>query len=226
MSTLSTSPSDIDSDNPSNTFNHGEWIGVRRKLPKNPNLILMGLTNLFALLLEDPGHVKAAYYPPPNLDVSHFIVFLLPVQTHSLPKIHIVECFLSSVPNEHDEDTFLTHWLPPRHFVDELLHWFCQAVLDGMKVIVHPAFPGSYLPLWCIQFWKDMWSIYEKKGEWKNAAECLWVLQFLPSSLLLCKFVLSMDGTHIVVPSLVLFLTHIQFMFRFSARNNTGLKSP
>lgn len=172
MSTSSTSTSDIDSDTPSDTFNREEWIGVGRILPENPNLIPTGLANLFALLLQVPSHVKAAYYPSPSLDVSHFIAFSLPEQTHSLPKIHVVECFSSSVPNEH-EDNFLTHRLPARHFVDESLHRFRQAVLDGMKTIVHPAFPGSYLPLWCIQFWNDMWKLYEKKGEWKNAAEWL-----------------------------------------------------
>ena len=69
MSTSSTSTSDIDSDNPGVTFNHEEWIGVGRILPENPNLIPTGLAKLFAMLLEVPSHVKAAYYPPPSLDV-------------------------------------------------------------------------------------------------------------------------------------------------------------
>ena len=108
MSTSSTSAYDIDSDNPGDTFNHEEWIGVGRMLPENPNLIPMGLANFFAMLLEVPSHVKTAYYPPPSLDVSQFIAFSLPEQTHSLPKIHVIECFSCSVPNEH-EDNFLTH---------------------------------------------------------------------------------------------------------------------
>ena len=52
MSTSSTSAYDIDSDNPGDTFNHEEWIGVGRMLPENPNLIPMGLANFFAMLLE------------------------------------------------------------------------------------------------------------------------------------------------------------------------------
>ena len=169
---MSTSSSE-DIDSPSGEdFRQNEWIGVGRILPIRPNDIPIGLANFFAMLLDVPATVKTTHYPSTGLNIDRFLAFPLPKETHSLPKIPVDEWFSHVVPNEHEE-LFVTRPLPAWNFLDKLYDRFCQAVLDGAKSIVDPAFPWSYLPLWCIQFWKDMYTIYGARREWKEAVEWL-----------------------------------------------------
>ena len=161
--------SDSDIDSPScEIFRREEWIGTGRRLPTDPNSIPTGLAKLFEMLLRVPSAVKALQYPPADLDIKQFLAFAIPEQTHALPKIPVGSCFSHSIPNE-SEETLCSRPLPPRHFIEKLYDQFRQAILDGMTALEDPVFPGSYLPFWCIQFWKDMWVIHDAQGEWKEA---------------------------------------------------------
>ena len=164
--------SDSDINNPSGEkFRHDEWIGTGRVLPADPNAIPAGLGKLFESLQDVPLTVKAMY-PSPDLDVKSFLAFVLPERTYSLPKISADACFSHYIPNEGGEILF-SRPLPSRRFIDKLFVRFQQAVLDKMTALVDPAFPGSHLPFWSIQFWKDMWAIYDAREEWNEAVEWL-----------------------------------------------------
>ena len=165
--------SDSDIETPScETFRHEEWIGTGRKLPTDPNAIPSGLAKLFETLQHIPGIIKGLQYPATDLDVETFLAFAIPKQTHALPKISIDSCFSQSIPNE-SEEIICSRPLPPRHFIDKLNDRFRQAILDGMTALEDPTFPGSYLPFWCIQFWKDMWAIHDAQAKWNEAV--LWL---------------------------------------------------
>ncbi|KAF8692616.1 hypothetical protein AX14_002429 [Amanita brunnescens Koide BX004] len=160
------SDSDID-----NSFRLEEWVGTGRALPGDPNAIPANLTKLFESLQDIPRTVKAMY-PSPDLEVKSFLTFVLPERTYSLPKIRIDTCFSDCMPNKSSE-ILISHPLPPRRFINELGLRFQQAVLDKMTALVDLAFPGSYLPFWSIQLWKEMWAAHDAQAKWKEAVEWL-----------------------------------------------------
>ena len=44
-----------------------------------------------------------------------------------------------------------------------------QAILDGNNSVKDPRFPGSRLPLWCIQFWKEMLTVIDTQARWRRS---------------------------------------------------------
>lgn len=97
-----------------------------------------------------------------------FIASKLPCRTFSLPEVQVHRCLSKLQSNEINGKWFKNRTLPPRQLVEKLDKQFRQAVLNGMQSVVDPAYPGSRLPLWSIQFWKDMWGMHDAQEEWKG----------------------------------------------------------
>jgi len=145
--------SDIEDNSP--LFVHEEWIGSGWKLPQ-ANDIPLGLLNYFSALKDIPSAAKKQEYPNEHLNIVQFIASKLPRHTFSLPEVQVHQCLSKLKTNEISDKWFKNRTLPPRQLVDKLDKHFRQAVLDGIQSVVDPAYPGSRLPLWGIQFWKDM----------------------------------------------------------------------
>ena len=79
--------------------------------------------------------------------------------------------FRKEAPN--DAVDIAIHELPPLSWIKGLKEYLGQAVLDDMKSIENPRYPGSRFPLWWIELWTELHNIYDTQQDWMKAVQ--WV---------------------------------------------------
>jgi hypothetical protein len=153
-------------------FRKEEWIGKGLIYPKDPQKLDLGLAYYCQSQLEIPTHIQHIYFPHENLSVEAFLVHQLPNVVISLVAIKTVLCFHPCRPND-DERQLGKRDIPSKIWIQAMYTEFNQAVLDGMQSVEDPRYPGSYLLLWSIGFWKQMLDIVEVQSTWRGAVAWL-----------------------------------------------------
>jgi hypothetical protein len=62
-----------------------------------------------------------------------------------------------------------TRKLPSREFVADAEAHLGQALLDGAESIEDPAYKGEGLPVWAIEYWKEMYAAADAQEVWKKS---------------------------------------------------------
>ena len=146
------------------------WIGKGRKYPKGAQ-IPIALTYYVDNLQVIPDMIKEEYIPSSNLSIKEFIEKKLPKISYNLPTAKPKLSFREEAPN--DAVNIGIHELPPLSWIKGLKEHFGQAVLDDMKSIEDPRYPGSRVPLWWIGLWTELHNVNDTQQDWMKAAQ--WV---------------------------------------------------
>jgi hypothetical protein len=104
--------------------------------------------------------------------VEALLIYNLPKLVISLVTMKTSCCFHARKPND-DGGQLGKRNIPSKSWIQTMYMQFNQAVLDGMESVEDPQYPGSYLPLWSIGFWKEMLNIVEAQGIWRGAVAWL-----------------------------------------------------
>ena len=119
-------------------------------------------------LLEIPDHFRKNAFPDASTTVEKFLQLQFLKSSFSVVHAQASQCFHKLHSNE-DPANLLIWPIPSRGFIDNLKMSYGQAVLNGNSSVVDPRFPGSRLPLWCIQFWKDMLMVIDTQAKWRRS---------------------------------------------------------
>ena len=163
MASAQTSDSDIED---TSQFNPEDWIGKGRNVPA-PNDFPTGLALYLTSLAEIPPDVSTGSHcmPGEGLTIQAFLQFVLPAKVYHIVQVQAKQCFSRSTANS-NVNTLISHTLPPRKLVQNLLKEFNQAVLDGKESVINPEYPDSRFLLWAITFWAQIWKFHDIQEGW------------------------------------------------------------
>lgn len=141
------------------------WIGQGRTYPtSNPSQELIVYRDSH---LEIPKDWAKLLLPKDNLTVRELLATLLVKGTHALIFKAPENSYHHLAPNQ-DALCLKKRTLPPQSFVDAALEGVGQALLDGKKSVEDPRYPGARLPLWVLQFWKEMYRMLVVHAGWRK----------------------------------------------------------
>lgn len=141
------------------SFNKSDWIGKGRLYPKDHKGIPRGLTCYCNGERTIPNIITEKYIPGPLVTVKAFVEAQRPKIQYGLASIKLRDCFRMLEPDDIESLDLDTIAIPSKPWVTQLDGHFNQAILDNMKSVVNPEYPGVRLPLWIINFWKRMHEI-------------------------------------------------------------------
>jgi hypothetical protein len=145
-------------------FRKEDWLGKIYPASDVPQ----ELREFRDLALEIP----TTFLPDSSLNVDAFVELPLPTAQATLISFGVKLCFSKQKPTE-NVSCLKTRKLPSREFVNEAERHIGQALLDGAQSTTDPAYKGGSLPLWEIQYWREMHAAVEAKAGWKNSIRWL-----------------------------------------------------
>jgi len=149
-------------------FNKEEWINKGLVYPKDPQKVDLGLAYYCQSQLKIPPHILQNYFPNKHLPVKALLIYNLPKVAISLVAVKATHCFHARKPND-DGIQLGQRNIPSEAWVNTMYMQFNQAILDGKQSVEDPQYPGSYLPLWSIGFWRKMQVVVVAWNDWRRA---------------------------------------------------------
>lgn len=149
-------------------FDESEWIGNGRTYPANQQDVPPELSTYCDHLLEIPTNFAKAAFPDAGISIEKFLKLRLLKPSFSVVHVQADRCFTRFAANE-DPGCLLIWPIPSRAFIDNLKKSYGQAVLNGSKSVEDPRYPGSRLPLWCIQFWTEILLVIDAQMKWRQS---------------------------------------------------------
>jgi len=149
-------------------FNKEEWINKGLVYPKDPQKVDLGLAYYCQSQLEIPPHILQNYFPNKHLPVKALLIYNLPKVAISLVAVKATHCFHARKPND-DGIQLGQRNIPSEAWVNTMYMQFNQAILDGKQSVEDLQYPGSYLPLWSIGFWRKMQVVVVAWNDWRRA---------------------------------------------------------
>jgi hypothetical protein len=140
--------------------------------PIDSQKVNLGLAYYCQSQLEIPLPILQNYFPNKNLQVKALLIYNLPKVTISLVVVKATHCFHTRKPND-DGIQLGQRNIPSEAWVNAMYMQFNQAILDGKQSVEDPQYPGSYLPLWSIGFWRKMQAVVAAQNDWRHATEWL-----------------------------------------------------
>ncbi|KAF8229013.1 hypothetical protein L208DRAFT_1483252 [Tricholoma matsutake] len=134
---------DLD-DEPSIIWHENEWIGASKKYPSD----------------NTPGYILQARYC--HMSINDFLAMNLPPRAE--------DAYSQLEPNT-DLRCLATRPIPSVDWLAKLDAAFGQAWFDGRRSIIDSWYKDSHLPLWAIQFWKDMVEAVKMRVMWQASDE-------------------------------------------------------
>jgi hypothetical protein len=144
-------------------FKKEDWMGKTYPASNVP----LELSEYRAMALEVPAAFRKALLPDPSISVHEFIACALPKAHASLISLGAKSHFLRAKPTE-NVFCLRTRKLPSRDFVEDAEACLGQALLNGAQSIEDPAYKGTGLPVWTIQYWKEMHIVLQAQARWKK----------------------------------------------------------
>ncbi|KAJ7586217.1 hypothetical protein C8J56DRAFT_1086435 [Mycena floridula] len=152
-------------------FDNTAWIGKNRKYPIEN--VPAALEQYMAEKLEIPKLLAQAIIPADSLPIGKLLLLNLPaVKNATLVNPNAQHCF-TKLPANSSIEHFKSCPIPSPTFLKELENAAKQAILDEAQSVEDPEFPGSRLPLWCIQAWKACREMVEIEGKWRGCLKWL-----------------------------------------------------
>jgi hypothetical protein len=148
-------------------WHKNEWIGTGKKYPSGdtPGYILRARHELLCI-----PHPYATYIPDHRMSINDFLVTNLPPLSSALVVTRAEDAYSQLEPNT-DLRCLATRPIPSVDWLAKLDAAFGQAWFDGRRSIIDSRYKDSRLPLWTIQFWKDMVEAVKKRAMWQASDE-------------------------------------------------------
>jgi len=145
-------------------FKKDDWMGKKYPTSDVPE----ELAEFRKSALEIPTIHREALLPDPTLSVETFVALSLPAAQETLISYGAKSCFVKRKPTEH-VSCLKTRNLPSREFVEDAEVLLGQALLDGALSIQDPTYKGEGLPVWTIQYWREMHAARQAQDEWRKS---------------------------------------------------------
>ncbi|KAJ6481381.1 hypothetical protein DFH09DRAFT_1341279 [Mycena vulgaris] len=138
-------------------FDAAEWIGTGKRFQDVPLYVSRVCR---AMRMVSPSLIRKL--PTPDMSVTEFLARrLTEVLADSTPfPRRTIDWFSSDLPN-YEPDRVWTIVIPPLSFVRDLENVFAQAWLNGVKSLVDPNDKSLRLPLWALQFYREVIALRE-----------------------------------------------------------------
>ena len=156
-------------DEPPKVWQENEWIGMRKKYPSKatPGDILQAREELLRVPIP-----YSTYIPDRRMSINDFLAKSLPPLSSVLVSTQAENAYSCLLPNT-DLTCLATRPIPPVEWLAKLDMALGQARFNGQQSIVDHRYKDSRLPLWVLQFWKDMVEAMKKRVLWQASDEWL-----------------------------------------------------
>jgi hypothetical protein len=157
-------------------FDEAEWIGQGKTFPKDPKDVPLALAWYRSEQLSLPQYAEDQLNNIYQKTINEFVAMKLPKCSYSITFKQPRTCFHKDEPNDAKESHFKTFsqcTIPPADFVKGALEHAGQAILNRSKSFEDPQYPSSQLPLWALEFWRQILHMEEIHKKWAQCSEWL-----------------------------------------------------
>lgn len=146
-------------------FDKTVWMGKDYPVSDVP----AELTAFREASLKIPLTIRERFLPHHDSSVESLLGRPLPSSLASLITVRAMSCYRKE-KSAIDVQCLETRKIPSFEFVQDAEACLGQALLNGSQSIVDPTYKGEPLPLWSVQFWREMHSVLEARKQWAKCA--------------------------------------------------------